>query len=109
MHIMNGLIFGYKISRKDWSMLINAFGESFFYDTLCDHIYEFKDYVIIGCEVIANANDTAGIAYGIDEINAILLEKKEDIDDTLKEINNCVSLPYRLLPQLWYIHLTELE
>jgi hypothetical protein len=106
---MNGLVFGYKISRKDWSMLINAFGEFYFYDTLCDHIYEFKDYVIIGCEVIANANDATGIAYGIDEINAILLEKKEDIDNTLKEINNCVSLPYKLLPQVWFIHLAELE
>lgn len=109
MHIMNGLVFGYKISRKDWAILTNTFGESFLYDTLCDHIYEFKDYVIIGCGVIENTNDTAGIAYGIDEINAILLEKKEDIDDTLKEINNYVSLQYKLLPQLWYIHLTESE
>ena len=110
MHIMNGLVFGYKINQYEWKMLKNTWGEDLLYDELNEHIYEFKDYVILGHGVIENANDSKGTAYGLDEINMVLLEKKTDIDETIEKIKDYMVFPhvYRL-PQLWYIHLTELE
>ena len=110
MHIMNGLVFGYKITLYEWEMMKEAWGTDSLYYEFGEHIYEFKDYVILGHGIIENTNDSKGIVYGLDEINMILLEKKTDIDETIEKIKEYMCFPHVFrLPQVWFIHLAELE
>ena len=105
-YVLDGMVFGYKLTRQEWTALCTIHGEDNLYDDLEDNIYEFKDYVIIGQSIYVNTVDSEGGAVDLTHLNQRLLEEKEEIDIIVGKMQNYTGYLYNVLPQIYFIHLT---
>ena len=107
IYVLDALVFGYKLTRQQWTCLCTIWGMDYLYEVLGDNIYEFHDYVIVGHAIITNTEDGNSIAYDLQSINKKLFEEKEEIDTTTTKVLNFIdNFPNKPLPQIYYVHLS---
>lgn len=106
IYVLDGVIFGYKFTRQQFTALCSVWSVSNIYEDLGDYIYEFKDYVIVGQSIYVNDENSEGGAVDLTHLNQQLLEEKEEIDILAEKMSNYNSYLYNALPQIYFVHLT---